>query len=911
MKNENMKRQVLKSILLLMLLNAVPGWAQQQDLADFKETERPWLWWYWLGSAVDKEGIEWHLQQFKELGYGGASIAATYGVEGYETKYIPFMSSQWIEMLNYTAEKFKEAGMRIDASLTSAWPFGGPNVTSDMAAQYSVVKRLFTAMPGEEVSLALSTLQKGELSVLSAYSTDGDYLDLTEKVSTDGIFSFKFPAKKWEVYGLFSLPTGQMTKRSGIGGEGLVIDHFNKTSVTKYLERFDSLFLSSSTALRATFNDSYEVYGADYSPVFLDEFKKRRGYDLRRYLYLLDPTNRNDESRRVLCDYRETISDLLLDNFVNVWHHWAGKNAVKTVEQAHVSPANWLDLYGASDIPQTESFGASPLHIKNVRIDPLYNEKSFGRPDKMLLKFASSASHVMGKELTSSETATWLGDHFKVALSQAKPQIDELFVCGINHVMLTCGAYSPKEISFPGWHFYPAADFGHTTPFKEVMPDFSLYVARCQHLLQNSQPDNEVLLYMPMHDLWTECDDEDGRSKLMMFTIHNPDNWFYRQDIGDIARTLKREGFDFDYISDRQLALCKSVDGHIITSGHTRYKTIVVPCCKRMPLETLQQLERMAASGINIIFAYRMPRDVPGYYNIEARRSEFASLLKRLKDRSNVIVNANYVESLKSIGVCNEEFGKHQLEYIRKRNEKGIIYFVANQSNEFQEGWIRLGMPSASEIILFNPLTGKRGIAWTKKDRIFLQLAPGQSCFIKLYNDGESFQWEYSEQIASYRIDGNWNVSFKEGSPQLPASYHIQKVDSWTEAPDTMASYFSGIGIYETDFDLPPVHATYYQLALGDVREVAKVWINGVYVGNSWSVPFELNIDAGILRKKNNKLRIEVRNLDANRIIWLDKNKVPWQTFFLVDVAYRNFDASHWESVPSGLLGPVELKCCR
>lgn len=99
----------------------------------------------------------------------------------------------------------------------------------------------------------------------------------------------------------------------------------------------------------------------------------------------------------------------------------------------------------------------------------------------------------------------------------------------------------PKKYHFPVGISIPAADFGHTTPFKEVMPDFSLYVARCQHLLQNSQPDNEVLLYMPMHDLWTECDDEDGRSKLMMFTIHNPDNWFYRQDIGDIARTLKRE----------------------------------------------------------------------------------------------------------------------------------------------------------------------------------------------------------------------------------------------------------------------------------------------------------------------------------------------------------------------------------
>ena len=136
MKNRNWKGAILKSILLLMLLKVVPGWAQQQELLDFKETERPWLWWYWLGSAVDKEGIAWHLQQFKELGYGGASIAATYGVKGHEEKYIPFMSSRWIDMLNYTAEKSEETGMQIDASLTSAWPFGGPNVTSDMAAQY-------------------------------------------------------------------------------------------------------------------------------------------------------------------------------------------------------------------------------------------------------------------------------------------------------------------------------------------------------------------------------------------------------------------------------------------------------------------------------------------------------------------------------------------------------------------------------------------------------------------------------------------------------------------------------------------------------------------------------------------------------------------------------------------------------
>lgn len=902
-----MQLKLLRYVLPILLLNILPGWGQQRELDTYTATERPWLWWYWLGSAVDEKGIDWQLSQFKEMGYGGVSIAATYGVEGYESKYLPFMSPRWTEMLNYTAARFQQSNLRVDASLTSAWPFGGPNVREDMAAQYSVVNRLLAAMPGEKVTLDLASRQKGKLCALSAYAEDGTFLDLTSKVGADGVLRFVFPNKKWEVYGLFSLPTRQMTKRSGIGGAGLVVDHFSKASVGKYLERYDSLFLSSS-ALRATFNDSYEVYGADYSPVFLEEFRVRRGYDLRKYLYLLNPAHKSQESRRLLCDYRETISDLLLDNFVTVWHNWAESHHVKTVEQAHGSPANWLDLYGAADIPQTESFGASPLHIKYVRIDPLYNEKSFGRPDKMLLKFASSASHVMGKRLTSSETATWLGDHFKVALSQAKPQVDELFVCGINHLMLTCGAYSPKEIAFPGWHFYPAADFGHTTAFKSIVPDFSLFVARSQQLLQNSRPDNDVLLYMPMHDLWTECEDEDGRSKLMMFTIHNPDNWFYRQDVGDIARTLKREGFDFDYISDRQVAQSNVADGEIVTPGGTRYQTIVVPCCKRMPLATLAHLKRCADAGVKIVFAYRMPNDIPGLNNLEDNRMKFTDLVKELKNHPNVSIDANYVEVVAKQGIIKEEFGKASLEYIRKVNEKGTFYFVANQSNEFNEGWIKLGV-QAEEVTLFDPMTGEEGTAKVVNGKLFLQLKPSQSCFIKLYNEKVSTPWNYFTSAASYLIDGKWNVSFKEGEPLLPTPYATEQVGSWTEAPDTMATYFSGTGVYETLFDLPSTPSKQYMLSLGDVREVAKVWINGNYVGSTWAVPFDLKVDAAILKKKNNTLRIEVRNLDANRMIWLDRQKVPWQTFFMVDVAYRNFSAATWESVPSGLLGPIEIKC--
>lgn len=900
----------LIAFVVLILLSPVFCKGQQTQLSDFKDIERPWLWWYWLGSAVDRDGIDWHWEQFKNMGYGGASIAATYGVTGYESEYIPFMSPKWIEMLNYTAQKGRENGMGLDVSLTSAWPFGGPNVTSEMAAKYAVVKQLFIARSGEKVKVKISDLQKGTIQALSAYSTGGDYLDLTQKVTVNGILDYEFPNKEWKVYGLFALPTGQMTKRSGIGGEGLVVDHFSKLSVEKYLERFDSLFVKPSV-LRAVFNDSYEVYGADYSPALLDEFEKRRGYDLRRYLYLFDSFEENGDARRVLCDYRETISELLLENFVTVWHDWAEKHGIKTVEQAHGTPANWLDLYAASDIPQTESFGASPLHIKNVRIDPTYNEKVFGRPDKMLLKFASSAAHVTGKKLVSSETATWLGDHFKVSLSQVKPQIDELFLCGINHIMLTCGAYSPKDVPFPGWRFYPAANFGHTTAFKDVMPDFSLFVARSQHLLQNSKPDNDVLLYVPMYDFWTECDDEDGRSLLKMFTIHNPDTWFYKQDVGDIARTLKREGFDFDYVSDKQLTECKVKNDEVLTSGLTSYRCIVVPNCKRLSLKTLSHLKRLADAGAKIVFAYRMPYDVPGFGDVETRREKLKIQLEELKKKPNVIIDADYINVLKRLGITKEEFGKYNLEYIRKSSNRGKFYYVANQSNDFKEGWIQLGK-DAKVITLFDPISGEEGLVRRSDNSIFLQLEPGQSCFIKLYDDGCTESWKYYESIASYRIGSDWNVSFKTGEPQIPQSYHVKDLKSWTEAPDTMATYFSGVGMYETTFDLPKVYgASCYQLTLGDVHEVAKVWINDIYIGSSWSVPFTLNIPSGVLKKRNNRLRVEIRNLDANRMIWMDKNKIPWQTYFIVDVAYRNFNAAGWDSVPSGLLGPVELKCCK
>lgn len=54
-----------------------------------------------------------------------------------------------------------------------------------------------------------------------------------------------------------------------------------------------------------------------------------------------------------------------------------------------------------------------------------------------MLKYASSAAHIAGKTYTSSETFTWLTEHFRTSLSQCKPDMDLMFVSGVNHMFST------------------------------------------------------------------------------------------------------------------------------------------------------------------------------------------------------------------------------------------------------------------------------------------------------------------------------------------------------------------------------------------------------------------------------------------------------------------------------------------
>jgi hypothetical protein len=814
-------------------------------------TARPWTYWWWMGSAVKKQDIKAQLDIFKKSGLGGVHIIPIYGAKGAEKDFIPFLSPKWLEMMEYTVAEGKKLGLGVDMTTGTGWPFGGPNVSTELGAlQMEVV---------------------------------------------DGVPSVK--------------NTKQMVKRAAPGGEGLVFNPFHKSAMSKYLTRFDSAFSAVREKPRSMYMDSYEAYGANWTEDFLTEFQKRRGYDLRPNLTLLKDSVNKQNAELVRIDYQQTLAELLRERYANSWTKWSRDHGFKTRYQAHGSPGNLLDLYDESDIPETESFGTSRFPIPGLRVDPDYSIKQFGTPNPLAMKFASSAAHFSGKKLVSSETSTWLANHFKVSLSQIKPQIDELFVSGINHIFYHGTTYSPINDPYPGWLFYASTNYGPTSHFAEHFHLLNKYVEKCQSILQESKPDNDVLVYFPIHDLWAKPARSSGGVHLL--EVHHVDRWLLDLPFGKLTQQLWKDGYSFDFVSDRQLERLKVDTKGNLASEATSYKTLIIPSETYMPEETLASLLRLAKAGGKIIFQGKTPERVAGFGKHDGRQKTFLENVVQLTRQNTVQVGTDVDKLLAQNGVVQEEVSKKGLSYIRKIKNGKVIYFVSNLGNAFTEGWISLGKIKVAA--KNDPLNGISVLA--KRDsagiaQVYLKLLPGQSCFLE-EESGVAIVSNVKGKVKSVPVSGNWDITFLKGRPSLPETAKLQKLGSWTELSDS-AVYFSGTARYTVTFDVPKSVLTKkgLQLDLGDVREVATVKINGKVLGTFWSIPFIADIQSGILKEKGNKMEIEVTNLSANYMRLRDKQLPDWKKFYdinVADITYKKFDASSWQPMPSGLLEPLKI----
>jgi hypothetical protein len=224
---------------------------------------------------------------------------------------------------------------------------------------------------------------------------------------------------------------------------------------------------------------------------------------------------------------------------------------------------------------------------------------------------------------------------------------------------------------------------------------------------------------------------------------------------------------------------------------------------------------------------------------------------------------------------------------------------------------------AANAVVIMDPQSGYAGLAsFTRKQDVTdvrLQMKPGEALILKVSNDkiANAPKWKYLETLQRpVTLDGKWNLSFKEGGPALPSGKTMNQLQNWTNfTDDTTTQNFSGTGVYTTTFTLPAKKASEYLLELGKVNESAKVYINGKEVGILWSIPFQARIGK-YLKAGQNTITIEVANLMANRIRYMDRSGMEWRKYHeinFVNIDYKNFDASAWKVQPSGLLGPVTI----
>jgi hypothetical protein len=677
-------------------------------------------------------------------------------------------------------------------------------------------------------------------------------------------------------------------KRAAPGGEGLCIDPYSIASVAGYLRGFDSAIDSLPRGgLRAQFCDSFE-FTADWTRDLLAEFRRRRGYDLAAHLPALARRAEADETRRVRTDYRETISDLLLDHFARYWTDWAHGHGSLSRYQAHGSPGNLLDLYAAADIPETETFG--------------------GIGDPRLSKFASSAAHVAGRRLCSSETCTWLDEHFHVTLAKMRATLDRLYVSGINHVVYHGTAYSPADAEWPGWLFYASTDLEPTDAIWRDFPALNSYATRCQSILQSGEPDNDILLYWPLHDLWQRRDS---------FGLTIEGDWLKIEPVGHSAQTLWDHGYAFDYVSDRQLLSAK-VNGDRIALAGGRYRAVVVPPCEFVPETTLAALARLARAGATVIFQEKLPTDVPGLFDLERRRkalNQTGRELAGLADSGRVRIGRDLIGLLAAAHIRREPVTDHAgAMLIRRRTPEGHDYFIANQGPTAIDVWVELADPARSAVLM-DPMSGEIGVAKLNRaeghTRVALQLAPGESIIVRAFADRSvtGRRWRYLREAGdALPLAGAWHVEFVHGGPALPKPFETETLGTWTQRGDPEAERFAGAARYRIDFEAPASAVKTWMLDLGDVRETCRVRLNGRLLGTLIGPSFR--IYAGALKPTGNRLEIEVTNLSANRIRDLDRRGVKWRIFRdinFVSKEYNPFDASHWPVRDSGLLGPVRI----
>jgi hypothetical protein len=783
-------------------------------------------------------------------------------------------------------------------------------------------------------------------------------INLTAKMDKDGRLNWEAPSGKWTILRIGHTSTGK-TNYIGGKGIGLECDKFNPKAAEI---QFDGWYgeairqigpTLAARVLKLFHQDSWECGSQNWSPVFRDEFKRRRGYDILPYLPVMAgiPVENANVSERVLHDLRQTITELVKDGYFTTMATLAHKHGVSFVSE-NVAPTMVSDgmlHFSTVDIPMGEFWLRSPSHDK---------------PMDML--DAISGAHIYGKNIIQAEAFTQIRMAWDEYPGMLKPVGDRNYALGINKFVYHVFMHNPwlnrkPGMTLDGVGLYFQRDQTWWKPGRAWVQ----YAQRCQALLQQGKPVVDIAVFTgeetPRRALlpdrlvstlpgifgkelveqeaarlankgWPTRQIPDGVT--LSANMADPENWI---------DPLKGYAYD-SYNKDALLRLSKVNNGRIELPGGASYGLLVIPGAhamspnsQLMSPEVATQIQQLVKNGATVLINDR-PQNSPGLQNpvksdlaVKAVANELFNGEKQKGSKASSdsismwkvgkgrIVKGPYeANSFDALGIARDlevkETSGHKAEDIAWTHRTGAdfdIYFISNQQEK--ERIIELSLRvSGRQPEIWDPVTGdvRNAKTWRiEKGRTILplKLASNGSLFVVLSKKTTAREnrsgknWQETKNLQT--LDTKWTVSFDASNGGPKEKVVFNELNDWSKSSDTSIRYYSGTAVYTQRFQWKgPIANDRLYLDLGKVANIAEVKLNGVPCGIAWTYPYRVNI-SNALKPGSNELTIEVTNTWANRMI--GDRRLPEEKRITRTIAPYRLEGK--PLLEAGLLGPVTI----
>jgi hypothetical protein len=935
-KNMYMKYFIALSILMANCLNAKPQKIKYDQKAERLHrmvnefgnppmAYKPGAFWCWLNGNMSPKSITRDLEAMKSKGINRAEIWDVAAVK--EPSFIPaggeFLGDKSVSLIKHALSEGKKLKMSIGIIASSGWNAGGSWVTPDWASKNLFFSKVevegsqtiaidlpFPKFPeGCPMKDSVTPVFYKDVSVLAVpFNAEKNIADVSRVVSLtpffkNGKLKWNVPKGKWTILRFVCSNNGQQLIVPSPNSNGLFIDFFDPQATIRHLKYFMNRLgitpQNSSEAGLAYFEfDSMELAeGTPWTDSFPSIFMKRRGYEIEKYLPVLAGWDIKNNTKRFRYDFNQTVSDQLIYS-----HYQTGTEFLKNYNAKLVAES------GGPGAPVWETCPVDALKaLGNVSVPR--GEFWIKHRNMFLIKEVASASHIYGKKIVDAESfTTWR--RWKDAPFDMKKLVDRAFCEGLNNITFHTFSSTNPEDGLPGRTYHAGYDMNPGTTWWNKSKPFMDYLSRCSYLLQQGLFVADACYY---------------------YGDQTPNFFPLFHDVPEKPR-LKGlgKGYDFDVVnSDIILNRMSVKDGRLVLPDGMSYAIMLLPDQVHIPLEILKKISELVKAGATIVGS--RPTTVPGLNNWEKENVALNQLTSELwgaADGKKIFENtcgkgrviwgysADKVLQKKRIEADFSFTGSSEIDYIHRTTALGEIYFLRNESEDPVNAMCQFRVKGMYPE-LWDASTGNvsRVADYTKEGGALsfkIELPAHGSIFVVFNKNNRSKLSVFDDNklnATKTEISGPWKINFPSNWGAPPSAIFDQLI-SWTESENTGIKYFSGTAAYHNSFNVAATGDKTLILDLGEIRDVAEVFINGKSAGILWKKPYSVDISQ-LVQSGINELKVEIVNLWVNRLTG-DMLLDPKDRFCKTNQPYMKSEVWPGGDEPfslqtAGLLGPVTL----